>query len=458
MAQGNASACLTVFFETGQAAAPSGVLFRLAVGVRSARQSLARVNATALDAGQLSVTFIVGLAFRSSFSATSLLIGVALLSVGAVTFKAAVLIDAQSSWTAWVVSALIDVATTDAWVASVSRLAHAFRRIGRSALAIDSARVAFAGTFAFIAVFRVGVVRRWANAFSRLDAAFVGVALSVGDTADLAGSANALVRIAGEIGRALAVETSRPVVTISSKTAGGLTVDSFLAFVDVFTRAVRFGAITGRAGTVTYSARHRDAFGSCWAGLFASGAVGKQTRSSDDAIRWLTTALDAVAQVAALERIAIVAFRAGTVVTSRQVLTNGPETTGRFVWWRFKTLVDVPAEFRCLITNPAPGTDANAAIVRWNANFAAWTGKNAASRWCCRFFDTARLVRLAFESTGTFADESARFITTNSSLGARFLTGRTLVDIDASTVDSTGETRRAHAFGNVVDQHTFLIG
>lgn len=73
MAERDAGSCFGVFLESRQTTAPSGVLFRLAIGVGSARQSLARVNATALDAGQLPVTVIVGLAFGSSFPLTSIL-------------------------------------------------------------------------------------------------------------------------------------------------------------------------------------------------------------------------------------------------------------------------------------------------------------------------------------------------------------------------------------------------
>jgi hypothetical protein len=65
--------------------------------------------------------------------------------------------------------------------------------------------------------------------------------------------------------------------------------------------------------------------------LFAASAVGQETGSSDDAIRRLAAAFDAIAEVAALERIAFVANWTGAVVTSWQILTNGPEATGRLV-------------------------------------------------------------------------------------------------------------------------------
>lgn len=259
------------------------------------------------------------------------LIGVAGLSAGTATLEAAVLVDAHGSWAAGIISALVNVAAADRRIARVARLAHALGRIRRSALAVDSASVALAGALALVVVFRVGVVRRRANALARLDAALVGSALRVRDASHLARSANAFVRIAGEIGRALAVETARTVEAFGSESASRLTVDSFLAFVDILAGSIGSGSIAGRAGAIADSARHRDAFSSGWTGLFAASAVGQETGSSDDAIRRLAAALDAIAEVAALERIAFVAFWTGAVVTSWQILTNGPEATGRLV-------------------------------------------------------------------------------------------------------------------------------
>lgn len=331
MAERHAGSCFGVFLESGQTTAPSGVLFRLAIGVGSARQSLARVNATALDAGQLPVTVIVGLAFGSSFPSTSILIGVAGLPAGTTTLEAAVLVDAHGSWTARIISALVNVAAADRRIPGVTRLAHALGRIRRSALAVDSASVALAGALALVVVFRVGVVRRRANALARLDAAFVGSAFRVGDASHLARSANAFVRIAGEIGWALAVETARKVEAFGSESASGLPIDSFLTFVDILAGSIRSGTIAGRASAVADSAGHGDAFGSGWTGLFAASAIGQETSSSDYAIRRLAAAFDTIAEVAALERIAFVAFGTGAVVTSWQILTNGPEATSRLV-------------------------------------------------------------------------------------------------------------------------------
>lgn len=259
------------------------------------------------------------------------LIGVAGLSAGTATLEAAVLVDARGSWAAGIVSALVDVGAADRRIPGVARLAHALGRIGRSALAVDSASVALAGALAFVVVFRVGVVRRRANALARLDAALVGSAFRVGDASHLARSANTFVRIAGEIGRALAVETAWAVETFGSESASGLPVDSFLAFVDILAGSIGSGTIAGRASAIADSAGHSDAFGSGWTGLLATSAVGQEASSSDDAIRRLAAALDAIAEFATLERIAFVAFRTGAVVTSWQILTNGPEAAGGLV-------------------------------------------------------------------------------------------------------------------------------
>ncbi len=73
MTQGDASARFAVLLEAGQTTTPGCVLFRLAVSVGSARQGLARIDATALDAGQLSVAIVVFGAFRSRFTSASIL-------------------------------------------------------------------------------------------------------------------------------------------------------------------------------------------------------------------------------------------------------------------------------------------------------------------------------------------------------------------------------------------------
>ena len=345
----------------------------------------------------------------------------------------------------------------------MARLAHTFGRVGRGALAVDSASVAFARAFAFVSVFRVRVVRWRANALARLDAALVGAALRVGDATHLAGSAEAFVRISGEVAGTLAIETAGPVETFGAETAGRLPVDSFLTFVDIFARSVGPGAETSWASAIADSAGDCDALGSGRAGLASSGAVGQQTGSSDDLVRRLASAFDAVADVAALERIAFVAVWAGTVVASGQVLTDGPVAASGFIGWRFETFVDIPAQSSGLVADPASGTDADATAGRRrvgrNADFSARTRiLGAASRRSCGFLDTAGLVRLAFKSVGTFTDETARFVATDGPAGARLLSGRALVDVDTSAVGSSGKTGRAHAFGHVVDQHAFLIG
>lgn len=50
LTEGNAGARLAVLLKTGQASAPGGVFFRFAVCIGSARQCLARIDASALDA------------------------------------------------------------------------------------------------------------------------------------------------------------------------------------------------------------------------------------------------------------------------------------------------------------------------------------------------------------------------------------------------------------------------
>lgn len=90
-----------------------------------------------------------------------------------------------------------------------------------------------------------------------------------------------------------------------------------MTFIDVFAASVRQGTESSGAGAVAHSARHRDALGSFGTRLASTSAVGQQTRTSDNFVRGLAAALDAVAHVTALKRVAFVAWWAGTVVASR---------------------------------------------------------------------------------------------------------------------------------------------
>lgn len=223
----------------------------------------------------------------------------------------------------------------------MARLAHTFGRIRWCTLAVDSASVSFAGAFTFISVFRVEVIRRRADTLARLDATLVGTALGVGDATDLTGSAETFVRVAGEISWTLTIETAWPVETFGSESTSWLAIDSFLTFVNIFAGSIGSGAVTGRAGAITDSTSDGNAFSSSWAGLFASSTVGQQASASYDAVRWLTTTLDGIADVTTLERVAFKAFWTRTVVTAGQIFTNGPEAASWFISRRFKTFVDV---------------------------------------------------------------------------------------------------------------------
>lgn len=134
------------------------------------------------------------------------------------TFETAILVDAEGARSAGVVTTFVDVAAADVRVARVARLAHTLGRVGRRALAVDSASVPLARTFAFIAVFGVGVVRWGTDALARLDAAFVGSALAVRDTADLTRSAGAFVRISREVSRTDTVEAAWTVEAFGTET------------------------------------------------------------------------------------------------------------------------------------------------------------------------------------------------------------------------------------------------
>ena len=188
------------------------MVFRLAVGVGAARQCLARIDARALDAGQLSIALTVAAAFwRARFGLAGLaarLVGIAELSGGATALEAAVLVDALSARSARVVAALVDVGAAQDGVARVARFAHAFRRVGRSTLAVDAAREALTRALAPVAVLRVGVEGWWADALARLHALFIGRTLAVGNAALLRRRAAALVRVASQAFRTDAVEAS----------------------------------------------------------------------------------------------------------------------------------------------------------------------------------------------------------------------------------------------------------
>ena len=458
-AEGDAFARPTILLEAGQTAAPGGVLFGFAVGVFSARKRLARIDAGALDAGELSVAVGVTLALGlPRLTAASLLIGVAQDSGRASAFVAAVFVDALGAGSARIVAALVDIAAAEGGVAGVARLAHALGRIAGRALGIDSARVPLAGAFAFVSVFRVGVVRRRADALARLDAALVGAALRVGHAAHLRRSAEALVRIAGEVARAAAFEAAGPVETLGAETARRLAAVG--AFVHVLAGSVVMRSVAGGAGAVAHAARDGDAFGSSRAASLAPGAIGQETGAGHDLVGRLTAALDAVALVAALERIAFEAGRAGTVVAAGQVLTDGPEAAGRLVGGGFEALVDVAAESGGRIANPSAGADTDAsAAAGGNADLSAWARiAGGASGWSGDSLATSGLERLAFKSVGALADESAGLISADGAIGAGRFARRALVNVDAASVGSSGESGRAHALGNVADEHALLIG
>ena len=71
MAKRDASTSDAILLETGQTATPSGVFFGFTVGVSTARKSLARVDASALNASQLTIAILIGLALGTGLSAAS---------------------------------------------------------------------------------------------------------------------------------------------------------------------------------------------------------------------------------------------------------------------------------------------------------------------------------------------------------------------------------------------------
>jgi len=171
--------------EARKAATPSGVIFRLAVSVGSARKSSARIDTGSLDAGQLTVAIRVGAALRTGLTLTADSVRISEQSGRTAALESAVLVDTLSSRTARIVFAFVNVRTSQVGVSGVSGFAHAFGRIGGRALAVDSAREPLARTFAFVSVGSVRVVRRRTDALAGLDAFLVGGTFVVVDAADL---------------------------------------------------------------------------------------------------------------------------------------------------------------------------------------------------------------------------------------------------------------------------------
>ena len=89
------------------------MIFRLTIGVSAAGQSLARIDAGSLDAGQLSFTLGIDGALGSSHSLTTVLIGVADHPGSATAFESAVFVDALSAGTARIVPTFVDVDAAD---------------------------------------------------------------------------------------------------------------------------------------------------------------------------------------------------------------------------------------------------------------------------------------------------------------------------------------------------------
>ena len=111
---------------------------RLADGVDTARQLLARVATLAALAGQLAVTVIVGRAARGGACAAAYE-GIALRSGRADALEVALLVDAAGAGSTGAVAALVLVAAALVRVTRVSSVTEAPGRIGRSAPGVHAA-------------------------------------------------------------------------------------------------------------------------------------------------------------------------------------------------------------------------------------------------------------------------------------------------------------------------------
>ena len=416
--------------EARKAATPSGVIFRLAVSVGSARKSSARIDAGSLDAGQLTVAIRVSAALRTGLTLTADSVRISEQSGRTAALESAVLVDTLSSRTARIVFAFVNVRAPQVGVSGVSGFAHAFGRIGGRALAVDSAREPLARTFAFVSVGSVRVVRWRTDALAGLDAFLVGGTFVVVDAADLRRRASAFVRITGQTFRTETFELSRSVDAFSSKSAG---LGIFGAFVDVLAGSIRLSAESGGTGAIADSSGDSDAFRSGRTRLLAASTVRQQTSTADDSIRRLTTTFDAVAFSAAAVRIAVSSGWTGTFVASGQVLADGAESARRFISRKFQTFVDIATQSGRRIADQSSVTDASARF-GGAVNGALFSGGArvglAATRWRSGHFFASLLVGFAFVSAGALAGEFTRFVAADGSGGARI--GRALVDVNAS--------------------------
>lgn len=225
------------------------------------------------------------------------------------------------------------------------------------------------------------------------------------------------------------------------------------------TGAVCKRTVSGWASAIADTASDVDTFGAGGAVAFASGAVAEETAAADDAVWWLTSALDAVADVATVERIAFQAGRTGAFVATWQIFADSAETASRFVGGRFQTFVYVPAETGDLIADESTCADADArrgfTVADAFLSYRATVGV-AAARWRGGYFVASFLVRFAFVSARALATEASWIVATNRTACARF--SDAFVNVNAAAVRCGSESRRTHTFGNVVDQHTLLIG
>ena len=442
--------------EARKAATPSGVIFRLAVSVGSARKSSARIDARSLDAGQLTVAIRVGAALGTGLALTADSVRISEQSGRTAAFESAVLVDALSSRTARIVFTFVNVRASQVGVSGVSGFAHAFGRIGGRALAVDSAREPLARTFTFVSVGCVRVVRRWTDALAGLDAFLVGGTFVVVDAADLRGRASAFVRITRQTFRTKTFELARSVDAFSSE---GARLGIFSAFVDVLAGSIRLSAESGGTGAVTDASGDRNTFRSGRTGLFTASTIREETSSADDSIRRLTATFDAVAFAAAGIRISVSGRWTGTFVASGQVLADGAESARRFISRKFQTFVDIATQSGRRIADKSSVTDASAGF-GGAVNATLFTRRTrvrlTATRWRSGHLFASLFERLAFVSAGALAGQGARVVAADGSGGARI--GRTLVDVNASAQGPSGETRRAHTFGNGAEQHALLVG
>lgn len=448
-----------VLDESHATTTPARMLFRLAVGIRSAEQTGTWTKATAIQAGQIAGTILVAGAAalgRVVLENAATLVRISSESLRTHALIAALLVDTVGTIGAGQMSTLILIGAAEQGISLEARLAHALWRIRGRALGIDATWETLAGTLALIVILRVEEVRWRTHALTRLDALLVARTLLIRCALALRRCTESVVGIAlVSLGTVAAVATLLIDALRSVGTELGTT---FLALVDIHAATVRLRLVTLGAGTVANTAGNRNALGSNGAGL-STRAAGEHATVAEQLVRRLALALGTAADFAHDERIAGMSLWAATLVAAGQILAERVEAAGGFATTLQRTLIHILT--LSALRMPLVALSANAyAAAREGILHAALAQRTWVRLGAVRSSrgDATLTVCIARRTAGTLAQVTACGIAADGFFGARI--GATLIDVAATTGHGcvARVARSAEALRLPVGQHALRMG